>query len=266
MSLIGRTFRLNDELNLNEIIAAVGVSDLSQAPSPTTDVFFTFTDFNNIENKCYMMMISPMIDVYQLSYRAFEPSTNTRTTYTVYDTSTGWHADHWKTITFMKDPVQVNLGDGTLTYTTQQLEDWLALNATEILPEPEPEPEPTPAPTPTPKQETRYIMTKRGNQDNVVTYEFVCDTTADLAKIEPKYVTMGSVAIVIQGDSGFEVYMANSQKEWINLGSMGGSSTNSGPSSNVVGEGEAGSMIIHDGDTSAPTVDVGQADSMVLGE
>ena len=109
-------------------------------------------------------------------------------------------------------------------------------------------------------------MTKRGNQDNVVTYEFVCDTTADLAKIEPKYVTMGSVAIVIQGDSGFEVYMANSQKEWINLGSMGGSSTNSGPSSNVVGDGEAGSMIIHDGDTSAPTVDVGQADSMVLGE
>ena len=107
------------------------------------------------------------------------------------------------------------------------------------------------------------IMTKRGNQDNVVTYEFVCDTTADLNAIEP---TMGSVAIVIQGDNGFEVYMANSKKEWINLGSLGGGSGSSGPTSNVVGQGEAGAMIIHDGDTAAPTVDVGQADSMVLGE
>ena len=66
------------------------------------------------------------------------------------------------------------------------------------------------------------IMTKRGNMDNIVTYEFVCDTTADLNAIEPKYITMGSVAIVIQGNSGFEVYMANSEKEWINL--SGGSS------------------------------------------
>ena len=111
------------------------------------------------------------------------------------------------------------------------------------------------------------IMTKRGNQDNVVTYEFVCDTTADLSAIEPMYVTMGSVAIVIQGDSGFEVYMANSKKEWINLGSLsGGSGSATGPTSNVVGEGEAGSMIIHDGEAAEPTADVGQADSMVLGE
>lgn len=127
------------------------------------------------------------------------------------------------------------------------------------------------------------IMTKRGNQDNIVTYEFVCDATADLQTIEPEYVTMGSVAIVIQGDSGFEVYMANSKKEWINLGSLGGGSGSSGPTSNVVGEGAAGSMIIHDdvtsnevgtgtaghmiihdGDATAPTVDIGQADSMVL--
>ena len=110
-------------------------------------------------------------------------------------------------------------------------------------------------------------MTKRGNLDNIVTYEFVCDSTADLQTIEPRYVTMGSVAIVIQGDSGFEVYMANSKKEWINLGSLGGgSNTNSGPTSNIVGEGAAGSMIIHDGEAAAPTADVGQADSMVLGE
>ena len=61
------------------------------------------------------------------------------------------------------------------------------------------------------------IMTKRGGQDNVITYEFVCDSTADLQAIEPKYITLGSVAIVIQGNSGLEVYMANSKKEWINL-------------------------------------------------
>ena len=61
------------------------------------------------------------------------------------------------------------------------------------------------------------IMTKRGNLDNIITYEFVCDTTADLYAIEPEYVTMGSIAVVISGDSGFEIYMANSHKEWISL-------------------------------------------------
>lgn len=57
-------------------------------------------------------------------------------------------------------------------------------------------------------------MTKRGNLDNMVTYEFVCDTAADLQNIEPEYITMGSVAIVIDG---FEAYMANSQKQWVNI-------------------------------------------------
>lgn len=136
------------------------------------------------------------------------------------------------------------------------------------------------------------IMTKRGNMDNIVTYEFVCDTTADLATINPQYVTMGSVAIVIRGESGFEVYMANSQKEWINLGSIGDSNGNnsnhntiSGEESNIVGEGTAdhmiindsqaassnivgdgttGHMIINDDAATVPTTDVGQADMMVL--
>ena len=66
------------------------------------------------------------------------------------------------------------------------------------------------------------IMTKRGNLDNVVTYEFVCDTLADLQAIDPQYITMGSVATVISGSAGFEVYMANRQKQWTNL--SGGSS------------------------------------------
>ena len=60
-------------------------------------------------------------------------------------------------------------------------------------------------------------MTKRGQQDNRIAYEFVCDTLSDLLTIEPRYITMGSVAIVIEGTAGFEVYMANSQKRWINL-------------------------------------------------
>ena len=61
------------------------------------------------------------------------------------------------------------------------------------------------------------IMSKRGQQDNVVTYEYICDTTADLATIDPAYITLGSVAIVLQGAAGLEVYMANSNKEWISL-------------------------------------------------
>ena len=65
-------------------------------------------------------------------------------------------------------------------------------------------------------------MTKRGSMDNEITYEFVCDTAADLRAIDPQYITMGSVATVIEGENGFEVYMANSQKQWINL--SGGSS------------------------------------------
>lgn len=60
-------------------------------------------------------------------------------------------------------------------------------------------------------------MTKRGQADNVITYEFVCDTLTDLNNIDPKYITMGSVAVVIEGTAGFEVYMANSAKQWINL-------------------------------------------------
>lgn len=69
-------------------------------------------------------------------------------------------------------------------------------------------------------------MTKRGQMDNEITYEFVCDTIADLDKIEKQYITMGSIAIVISGESGFEVYMANSSKQWINL--SGGTSANEG--------------------------------------
>lgn len=61
------------------------------------------------------------------------------------------------------------------------------------------------------------IMTKRGQVDNTVTYEHICDTAADLDKIDPKYITLGSVAIVLKGDVGIEVYMAGSDKQWVEL-------------------------------------------------
>lgn len=110
-----------------------------------------------------------------------------------------------------------------------------------------------------------YKMTKRGSLDNEVTNEFFCDTEEDLANIPPRDINLGTVAVVLEG---LQIYIANSKKEWINfIGAAGdGSSTNSGASSNVVGEGAAGSMIIHDGEAAKPTADVGQADSMVLGE
>jgi hypothetical protein len=60
-------------------------------------------------------------------------------------------------------------------------------------------------------------MSKRGAEDNVVTYEHICDTTADLNAIDPKYVTLGSIAIVLKGSAGLEVYMATSDREWVKL-------------------------------------------------
>lgn len=59
--------------------------------------------------------------------------------------------------------------------------------------------------------------TKRGSMDNIITYEHVCDTPEDLAKIDPQYITLGTVAIVLKGQIGLEIYMATSSKEWVKL-------------------------------------------------
>ena len=59
------------------------------------------------------------------------------------------------------------------------------------------------------------ITSKRGSQDNIVTYEHLCDTTTDLEKINPKYVTLGSIAVILKGETGLELYLATSEKEWI---------------------------------------------------
>lgn len=60
-----------------------------------------------------------------------------------------------------------------------------------------------------------HIMTKRGSQDNIITYEHYCDTMEDRAKIDPDYITLGSTCIVVEGENGgLEAYVANSHKEW----------------------------------------------------
>ena len=61
------------------------------------------------------------------------------------------------------------------------------------------------------------IMSKRGQQDNVQVFEHICDTTADLDTIDPQYINLGSVAIVLKGATGLEVYMATSDKEWVSI-------------------------------------------------
>ena len=59
------------------------------------------------------------------------------------------------------------------------------------------------------------VMTKRGSEDSVLTYEHWCDTLADRNNIDPKYITLGSVCIVVGGTTGVEIYIANSNKEWV---------------------------------------------------
>lgn len=88
-----------------------------------------------------------------------------------------------------------------------------------------------------------HIMTKRGSVDNVITYEHICDTATDLNQIDPKEITLGSVAIVLE--NGLEVYMANSKKEWISLGGVSGGSS-SGATSPTVDQGTADNMILQE--------------------
>ena len=70
------------------------------------------------------------------------------------------------------------------------------------------------------------IMTKRGQLDNIITYQHICDTNTDMPNIPSDQITLGSVCIVLQGESdGLQVYIANSQKQWqaITTGISGGS-------------------------------------------
>lgn len=59
-----------------------------------------------------------------------------------------------------------------------------------------------------------YKMSKRGSLDNEITNEFFCDSTEDLAAIPASQINLGSVAVVVDP---FEMFIANSNKEWISL-------------------------------------------------
>ena len=73
-----------------------------------------------------------------------------------------------------------------------------------------------------------YKMTKQGSLDNEITYEFFCDTAADMELIEAQYRTLGSIAIVLEGESGgLEIYITNSSREWTALNITSGSSDDS---------------------------------------
>lgn len=89
------------------------------------------------------------------------------------------------------------------------------------------------------------VMTRRGSLDNVVTFQHVCDTRADLANIPLQQISLGSTAIVLHGDKDeFQVYIAKSNKEWILISAGSGGSITPGGG----GSGEGGI------DTSSDTV------------
>lgn len=75
------------------------------------------------------------------------------------------------------------------------------------------------------------VLAKVGSLDNVSLYEHYCDTTADLANIPKNESTLGSTAIVVDGENGFEAYMADSEGEWKPLVTMSGGSSDGGSDS-----------------------------------
>lgn len=84
-----------------------------------------------------------------------------------------------------------------------------------------------------------HIISKQGSADNVLTYEHICDTSADMAKIDRKYITLGSVCIVLAGESGaMEVYMADSNKEWHDILMSSDNNTPSGLSIHICTQNE----------------------------
>lgn len=63
--------------------------------------------------------------------------------------------------------------------------------------------------------DTMVKTTKRGELDNTITYDHFCDTVEDLQNIDSQYINLGSTATVLSGENGLEIYIANSNKEWI---------------------------------------------------
>lgn len=97
------------------------------------------------------------------------------------------------------------------------------------------------------------IMTKRGNQDNVVTYEHYCDTKADLANIPKNQTTLGSTAIVLKDENDeLGIYIAGSDKQWVPvaMSSSGGGGAVSLDFIHICGQDE------YDSQTLEPTVEL----------
>lgn len=103
------------------------------------------------------------------------------------------------------------------------------------------------------------IMTKRGNLDNVVTFENICDTTSDLQNIKYENSTLGSVAIVLDDNGALGVYMANSNHEWLPLlaNSSGGDSSG-GMSIHICSQDE------YNSETGIPTISNPDATTLYL--
>ena len=65
-----------------------------------------------------------------------------------------------------------------------------------------------------------HKMTKRGNIDNIITFEHFCDTKADMATIDPNEINLGSVCVVLADESEgntLQFYLAKSDKTWIKV-------------------------------------------------
>lgn len=108
-----------------------------------------------------------------------------------------------------------------------------------------------------------YAMTKRGSQDNEVTYEFICDTLADMNAIENKYKTIGSIAIVLVGESGgLEVYITGSDKQWSALNSVGAS----GNDSEGISSADLDAKADKDNTVLTSSLSLGRKDNTTIGE
>lgn len=105
-----------------------------------------------------------------------------------------------------------------------------------------------------------HVMTRRGNLDNRVTYEHICDTLADLPNIPLSEISIGSTAIILKGDDGMEVYMADSSKEWVPLISGGGNDSGLTPSMEV----HVCAVDEYNAVTGLPTIDAPQENTFYL--
>lgn len=97
------------------------------------------------------------------------------------------------------------------------------------------------------------IMTKRGTQDNVITYEHYCDAKADLANIPKSQTTLGSTAVVLKDENDeLGIYIAGSDKQWVPvaMSSSGGGGTVSLDFIHICGQDE------YDSQTLEPTVEL----------